>query len=214
MSYKFEYNTEKPPITLKEYGRNVQKLVEKICNEKDKQERNNKIDLLIRVMKSVNPKVYGIPNDSRKLWDDLFIVSNYKLDIDDAPYPMPEKNILKKKVSRLPYRKDDITFKHYGRNIKLLINKAGEEKDEKLKESLFLEVIRIMRGYNTNWNNDRRDIGGVFEDIKEMYGKDKDLGIDLDEIKEKIINTTQRNRNNMHSVRPSYTQNNYGWGNS
>ncbi len=209
MPYKFEYNTDKSPIILKEYGRNVQKLVEKICEEKDKKERNNKIDLLIRVMKSVNPKVYGIPNDSRKIWDDLFIVSNYKLDVDNSPYPMPEKDILKKKVSRLAYRKDDIAFKHYGRNIKLLIDKAGEEKDKPLKERLFLEVIRIMRGYNTNWNSDRRDIDGVFEDIKKMYGKDKDLGIDLGEIKENIINTSQRNRNNMHSTRSSYTKNNY-----
>ncbi len=203
------YNTKKDPLILKEYGRNIQKLIKKVCELKDKAERTKKTEILIRVMKSVNQKVRGISDDSRKLWDDLFIMSNYKLDID-APYSMPEKDILQKKVSRMPYKQSPMKYKHYGRNIELLLQKIGEEKNLEKQERLAGDAIRIMRGFNSTWNSDSNNLNGIIEDMKEMIGKE--LKIDIEKLKNEEIAKTNI-RSNRYKAQKSYKTNSK-WTNS
>ena len=102
-----EYNTSQPPLILREYGRNVQKLVEYIKTIQDKSKRTESAETLIELMKQVTPTVKETPETSQKLWDDLYIMSNFDIDIE-APYPMPEKEVLNKKPKRLDYSKHDV----------------------------------------------------------------------------------------------------------
>ena len=207
------YNTKKEPLILKEYGRNVQKLIEQISKIKNKAERTKKTELIIRVMKSVNQKVRGISDDSRKLWDDLFIMSNYKLDID-APYPMPEKDVLQKKVSRMPYKQEPIKFKHYGRNIELLLKKISKEKELEKQERLASDAIRIMRGFNSTWNNDSSDLNGIIEDMKQIIGSNTSL--DFIKLKNEGLRkiTMRNNRYKTHHQKNSSQKSNSKWTNS
>lgn len=202
------YNTKREALILKEYGRNIQKLIEKVCKIKDKEERTKKTEILIRIMKSVNPKVRGISDDSRKLWDDLFIMSDYKLDIE-APYPMPEKDILKKKVSKMPYKQNPMKYKHYGRNIELLLQKIGEEKDNEVQERLVGDAIRIMRGFNTTWNSDSSNIDGIIEDMKKMIGKE--IKVDIEKLKIEAISRPSFRNNRYKTQRSTTHKSNPKW---
>ena len=86
-----DYNTVRKPIILKEYGRNIQKLVDHLMSIEDKEKRNKFAAILIELMKQVNPTMRDISEENQKLWDDLFIISDFKLDID-CPFPKPEKH--------------------------------------------------------------------------------------------------------------------------
>ncbi|MCP3660594.1 MAG: DUF4290 domain-containing protein [Bacteroidetes bacterium] len=204
------YNTKKEPLILKEYGRNVQKLINKISEIKDKAERTKKTELIIRVMKSVNQKVRGISDDSRKIWDDLFIMSDYKLDID-SPFPMPEKDILQKKISRMPYKQDPIKFKHFGRNIELLLKKISKEKELEKQERLAEDAMRIMKGFNFAWNNDSNDLDGIIGDMKLIIGSN--TSIDFVKLKNEGLKRTnvRNNRYKSHHQKTTNNKNNSKW---
>ena len=123
-----EYNTAQPPLILREYGRNVQKLVEYVRSIPEKEKRNASAETLIELMKQVTPTVKETPETSQKLWDDMYIMANFDIDID-SPYPIPEEEILTKKPRRLEYVQQHVKFRHYGKNIELLIQQAVNKED-------------------------------------------------------------------------------------
>ena len=97
MSHKIgEYNTQKEAVILKEYGRNIQKLVNFLNTIEDRDKRTQSAKTLIELMKQINPNVRDTPEESQKLWDDLYIMSDFSLEID-SPYPKPERSILLRK---------------------------------------------------------------------------------------------------------------------
>ena len=110
------YNTVKERLILKEYGRNVQQLVQHIEKIEDKDERNQKAETLTQLMRQINPTIKDTPEVEQKLWDDIHIISDFVLEID-GPFPKPEREVLHKKPNRVAYNTNKITFKHFGRNI-------------------------------------------------------------------------------------------------
>ncbi len=186
-----QYNTTRKALILREYGRNVQNLVGYVSLLKTKKERSEKAISLIKIMKAINPKVRGVSEDSRKLWDDLFIISDFKLDID-SPYSMPEKNVLNKKISRLSYKQEPVKFRHYGRNIELLVQKASEQTDPSMQEKIITAAMRIMRGFNGTWNIDGSDLDLVIGNINDITkGKIK---VDFEKIKKDVQASKQSYR--------------------
>ena len=93
------YNTSRPTLILKEYGRNMQMLVEHIKTIEDKEKRSESALVLIELMQLINPNAKNAQESSQKIWDDQFIMSDFDLDID-SPYPKPEREILNKKHER------------------------------------------------------------------------------------------------------------------
>ena len=83
-----DYNTIRPALILKEYGRNMQMLIEHIKSIEDKEQRSESAYVLIELMKLINPNAKDTQENSQKLWDDLYIMAGFDLDID-SPYPMP-----------------------------------------------------------------------------------------------------------------------------
>ena len=114
-------------LIRKEYGRNVQNLVKFIMTIDDKAERTKKANTLIDLMKQLNPLIREYPEYNLKLWDELFIMSDFKLDVD-SPYPIPDKEILDKKPQRMTNNAKGVKYKHYGKNIELLVQKATQTK--------------------------------------------------------------------------------------
>ena len=115
-----EYNTEREHLTLREYGRNVQNLVKFIKEEEDKDKRNKHAKLLVELMKAVNPELSKEASEyAQKVWDDLFIISKFDLDVE-GPFPIPEATILDKKPEKVPYQSNNIKFRHYGRSVEIL----------------------------------------------------------------------------------------------
>src|SRR5690349_1463436 len=111
-----EYNTQRPHIILKEYGRNVQKLVEYIRNTPEKAKRTELAATLIELIKQLNPSIKEQGDDTQRLWDDFYIIADFNLDVD-SPFPVPSPEVIFRKPDRVEYPQSNIRFKHYGKNI-------------------------------------------------------------------------------------------------
>ena len=131
----FNYNAVQEPIQLREYGRNIQNMITYAAGIKDRDKRNACAREIVRLMKHFNPELKDKEDHIRKLWDYLFIVTDFKIDID-SPYPIPKKELLNRKPERVAYGNHRLAYKHYGRTVELLIQKAVEMDDPSLKEKM------------------------------------------------------------------------------
>lgn len=177
-----EYNTQRAHLKLREYGRNVQNLVEHIKAEKDKEKRNKHVATLVELMKMVNPNLNRDSDEyDQKIWDDVFLISNFDMDVD-SPFTKPEPAMLEKKPDRLNYFSNEIKYKHYGRSIELLIDKAVKLEDPKEKEGAVVVIGKLMKSFFQTWNKDGIEDEQVLKNIKRM--SDDQLDIDIETVKE------------------------------
>ena len=175
----YEYNSTRKPIILKEYGRNVQKLVEAMGTIKDKDERTSHAQGVLKLMALLDANNKHSVENIQKRWDDLFIISDYTLDLD-SPYPMPEKNVLNKKLQRPAYTKQSLKFRNYGRNVERLIQKAVSIEDPE-QEKMVIDIVKLMKNFSNEWNNNNVDCDTILTHLKHMLG-DK-LAVDTEKLK-------------------------------
>lgn len=187
--YENETNTQSQKLILREYGKNIQKLVDYVITVPDKAKRTEYSFALVELMKQLNP-LLKTEND-QKLWDDLYIMSDFHLDVD-APFPMPEKELLGKKPQMLGYPKTEVRFKHYGRNIEKLIEKAIEIEDDEEQEAALIFIGQLMRSFHSTWNRENFDDAIIIDDIK-ILSKGK-LHIDLEKVRENGLFETNMRR--------------------
>ena len=158
-----EYNTKRSKLLIREYGRNVQKMVEDTMKIEDREQRNAAARAIIRVMAQLNdPKEQPTvsvqePMDYwHKLWDHLIIISDYKLDID-SPFPKPVPDTSEKKVVKPDYNKHRITLRTYGRNMQNVIKEVSsypEKERERMAKVLANDLKLMYLSYNRNSVND------------------------------------------------------------
>src|SRR3954453_23899443 len=126
-----EYNTQRNYLTMKEYGRHIQRMVEYVMTIEDRQKRQQQSLIIIELMGALNPHLKNVEDFRHMLWDHLFFVSNFKLDVD-SPYPIPTKETYKAKPEPMGYPKRYPRYSHLGKNLELVIDKAlNEENPEK-----------------------------------------------------------------------------------
>ena len=179
-----EYNTRRPELILKEYGRNVQKLVQYIKNIEDPAKRNTYAHTLIELMKLINPALKDGNEYAQKLWDDMYIISGFDLEVD-GPFPKPPPEVLTRKPEKLQYNTNKLKYKHYGRNIELLIQQATEIENPEERRDAIIYLGRLMRSFYGIWNKEVVDEGVIVDHIKELSnGK---LDIDLKTVKEQNL---------------------------
>lgn len=184
MTNSNEYNTSRPELILKEYGRNIQKLVSYVQEMKDEEKKKEFSYTLVELMKLINPALKDGNEYSQKLWDDLFIISDFKLDVE-GPYPKPDQEILSRKPDKLDYNNHQLRYKHYGRNIELLVEQATEIEDPQERKDAIIYLGRLMRSFYGIWNKEVVDESVIVDHIKELsHGK---LNIDLSEVKEQNL---------------------------
>lgn len=155
-------------------------LVDHLRTIEDREKRSEFAYLLIDLMKLINPAARDAQESSQKLWDDLFIMSDFNMDID-SPYPMPEREILNRKPERMGYQTTAIRFKHYGRNIQLLIKKAVELEDPEDKESAVIHIGRLMKSFQNTWNRDNVEDPTILKNIEKM--SNNELTIDIAKVR-------------------------------
>ncbi len=148
-----EYNTSRSKMTISEYGRNIHKMIEYIMSFEDRDKRNQLAQATINVMGQLNPHLRDVNDFKHKLWDHLFIMSNFKLDVD-SPYPIPSPETLSRKPEPLQYASDKVTFKHYGRHIERIIEKACELEDGHMKDSLVQLIANHLKKSYLTWNRE------------------------------------------------------------
>jgi len=194
-----DYNTSLSPLILREYGRNVQKLVGYLKTMDDKEKRTAYAHTLIELMRQVTPSNKETQETTQKLWDDLFIMANFDLDIE-SPYPQPEPEVLTKKPLRVDYNTNRIKYKHYGRNIELLIEEAIAKEDPEEKEDAIIYIGKLMKSFYSSWNKEVIDDSVILENMKSI-SKGK-LDIELDKVREDNL----FERLYKHKKRPSNTR--------
>jgi len=146
-----EYNTEREHLIIPEYGRHVQKMVKHATKIKDKKERKECVEAIIAFMGQMNPHLRDVQDFTHKLWDHLFIMSDFELDIE-SPYPKPKKEKLEERPKKMPYPKTNIKFPFYGINIQKMIAHACTMKDGELKETMAGMIANHMKKDYLNWN--------------------------------------------------------------
>lgn len=190
-----EYNTDRTQLHMPEYGRIIQQLVERCKELPTKEERNEMCHAIVDFMGQRNPQLRDEENYKHKLWDHLFILADYDLDVD-SPYPFPTKEELAEKPKRMEYPKLQGDFKFYGKSILQLIELAIQQEDGEEKGAL-IEVIanNMKKSYNI-YNKEHVTDDVIFRHLKELSEDRLDLtGIDSLE-KSKIYHSgNSRNKN-------------------
>ncbi len=164
---KLLYNTERVKLYIPEYGRNVQKMVEYLKTIEDRKKRNEQARAIIKVMEILNPAVHLEEDFEHKLWDHLYIISGFDLDID-APYPMPAPESLNTKPEAVPINTKPIKAIHYGRNIENIIDLIAEKEDGEAKIAMIRQLAVYMRQQYLIWNKETVADETIFQDIERL----------------------------------------------
>jgi len=139
-----EYNTTLPEIIVPEYGRNIQRMINFACRVEDRDERNLIARSIVKVMGQVNSQYKDSEDFVQKQWDHLFIISDFKLDVD-SPFPVPEIEQLQKRPKKLDYPNQKIKYRHYGHSVEQFINKASAMEDGEEKDSFTYYIANVMK---------------------------------------------------------------------
>ena len=162
-----DYNTEREKLAMPEYGRNDLKMVEDVKAIKDRAKRSEQARAVIRVMEILNPQVHCEDNWEHKLWDHLYIMAGYELDVD-SPYPIPSPEQRNTKPDVIPIEKKPIRATHYGRNIESIIDLIASEPDGEQKTAMIRSLAMYMRQQYLIWNKDSVADETIFADIEKL----------------------------------------------
>ena len=201
-----EYNTNRTKLLMPEYGRNIQQMVEYCKSLPSKEERNEVAKTIVEFMGQRNPHLRDEENYKHKLWDHLYILADYDLDVD-APYPFPTWEELDQKPNRMDYPSFENEYKFYGKSILQLIDRAIELEEGEEKEVLIQVIANNMKKSYNVYNKEHVQDEVIFRHLKELSQDKLDLtGIEtLD--KSKIYHPNRNKRNN-HKKRNHHSQKN------
>ena len=148
-----EYNSTRSPLIMKEYGRHIQKMVDYLLTIKDKDERQKNIYAVIELMGFLNPHLKNVEDFRHKLWDHLFLISNFQLEVE-SPYPIPTRERLKAKPKPLHYPKRYPKYNHLGKNIETVLDKALIETDPEKRQGFANVIAYYMKLTYSNWHKE------------------------------------------------------------
>lgn len=195
-----EYNTEREHLIIPEYGRHIQKMVNQAVAMEDREERNKCAKSIIAVMGNLNPHLRDVPDFQHKLWDQLFMISDFKLDVD-APYPKPSPEELSERPEPLAYPQNFSKYRFYGNNIKRMIDVAVKWEDGDKKDALVMTIANHMKKSFLSWNKDTVEDQVIFNHLFELSDGAlnlKDSDEDLTEATDLIKHKKQRYNKKSH----------------
>ena len=164
-----EYNTTRSKLLMPEYGRNVQKMIEYLVTVDDREKRLRQAEVIIELMGTLNPHLKTIEDYKHKLWDHLFQMTDFNLDVD-SPYPCPTAEMIYKKPEVLPYPQENIKHRHLGKNIQALLTRAMEETNEEKKHGLTQAIGYYMKLAYANWHKEPVHDDMIKNELAEISG--------------------------------------------
>ncbi|MCO4293751.1 DUF4290 domain-containing protein [Solitalea sp. MAHUQ-68] len=163
----FDYNTTRPRLLMAEYGRNVQNMINHVLTLEDKEERNKYAQAVIELMGQLNPHLRDVTDFKHKLWDHLFIISDFALEVD-SPFPVPSKESIYAKPHRLKYPSNHIKYKHYGKTLEYMLDKARSLPDSDRKNQFVNSLAAFMKMSYIGWNKDTVSDETIINDLNEL----------------------------------------------
>ena len=164
---KLYYNTEVEKLAMPEYGRNILKMVEQMKAIEDRAKRSEQARAIVKVMETLNPQVHQQENFEQKLWDHLYMIAGYDLDID-APYPAPVPEFVNSRPEKIPLNTRPIKARHYGRNIESILDLIATEPEGEVKTAMIHSLAVYMRQQYLIWNKDSVSDATIFQDIEKL----------------------------------------------
>jgi Domain of unknown function (DUF4290) len=189
--FNLEYNSERQHLIIPEYGRHLQKLIDQATEIEDDIERNKAAKYIIQVMGSLNPHLRDVPDFQHKLWDQIFIMSDFRLDVE-SPYPIPSREVLQMKPDVLKYPQNFPKYRFYGNNIKYMIDVANKWEDGEMKNALVKVIANHMKKSYLSWNKDTVTDEVIFEHLYEL----SDGKLNLMQSEESLLKTDDLIRTN------------------
>jgi hypothetical protein len=206
----FDYNSTRNKLILSEYGRNVQNMVKYIVALPTKEERNRYAQVVIDLMGFLNPHLRDVADFKHKLWDHLHIISDYQIDVD-SPYPKPTPEAVHMKPKPLRYPHQRIKYKHYGKTIELMMEKAKAIEEPERRKHMIQSIANFMKMAYVQWNKDSVTDESILADLAAMSGGELkvDETINLNRVEYRPAPQVNTNSNNRGR---SNNQNNRGGG--
>ena len=174
MEFDLEYNAERSHLIIPEYGRHIQKLVNHCIALEDVTERNKMAKAIVDVMGNLQPHLRDVPDFKHKLWDQLFIMADFKLDVD-SPYEKLEKEVLQAKPEKLDYPRYASKYRYYGNNIQTMIDIALTWEEGDARDALYYTIANHMKKCYLNWNKDTVDDDVIFKHLIDLSKGEIDL---------------------------------------
>ena len=159
------YNTEKEQIVISEYGRCIQEMIKKLPEIEDRDQRTEAAKYIISVMVQMNPSIKQSSDYEHKLWDHLYMISGYDLDVD-SPYAPPIPVEQQSKPQHIGYQNNDIKYGHYGQYLIKMIEAASQEENEEVREALAYSLAGQMKRNYLEWNKSVVNDQVIIDDLK------------------------------------------------
>jgi hypothetical protein len=175
------YNTDLEPLKIPEYGRIIHLMAKKLKEIEDRDLRNSMARKIIEMMGRKSPHLRDVDDFQHKLWDHLFIMAGFDLDID-SPFEKPTEDKVKFKPARLDYPQKGYKYRFYGQIIHKLIEVATQWEEGELKDLLIKVIANHMKKNYLNWNKDNVDDAVIFEHLRELSGGKINLTTETDEL--------------------------------
>jgi hypothetical protein len=201
---QLEYNTEREHLIIPEYGRHIQKMINHATAQESKEDRNRLAKAIISVMGNLQPHLRDVADFQHKLWDQLFIMSDFKLDAD-SPFEKPDREMIHMSPDPLHYPQNYPKYRFYGNNIKTMIDVACTWDDNEMKQALLLTIANHMKKSFLSWNKDTVEDTVIFGHLFELSNGKIDLrssGLELTDSAillksaRKVSNTKKNKKNN------------------
>ena len=192
---KHNYNYTRRKLYLPEYGRHIHEMVDQLMEIEDRDERNRQARIVIAVMGNLQPLLRDTADFTHKLWDHLFIMSDFQLDVD-SPYPRPTREELMVSPRKMEYSQERIAYKHYGKYVSHILRKLSEEGNSEATKAAIDSLARYMRTKSFEYNQEHPNNEVIIKDIKQM----SENGIELDEV---ALNNLRSDYKQHLSARPA-----------
>lgn len=191
---KKNYNYTRRKLFLPEYGRHIHEMIDSLMLIEDRYERNRQARAVIAVMGNLFPLLRDTADYTHKLWDHLFIMSDFQLDVD-SPYPRPTRQDLVIKPRPLNYSQGAIKHKHYGKYVERIVGSLKEHPEAERTAETIDHLARYMRAKSFEYNQEHPNNEVIVKDLKEM----SDGAISIDEA---ALNNLRSDYKQHHSARP------------
>ncbi|MFD1064375.1 DUF4290 domain-containing protein [Winogradskyella litorisediminis] len=210
-----EYNTEREHLIIPEYGRHLQKMINYAKSRETKEERNKFAKSIINVMGNLQPHLRDVPDFQHKLWDQLFIMADFDIDVD-SPYEKPEREVIQARPEPLKYPQNFPKYRFYGNNIKTMIDVAITWEDGEMKEALTYTIANHMKKCFLNWNKDTVEDDVIYSHLYELSDGKINLKNSDEELsdansllrtKSKYGNKSNNNNNKKNNNKKKYSNN-------
>ncbi len=174
MKFVLENNSEREILRIPEYGRHIQKLVNYCKEIKDSEQRNKMAKAIVEVMGNLQPHLRDVPDFKHKLWDQLFIIADFDLDVE-SPFEILTKEEIQAKPEKLHYPQNPSRYRFYGNNIQIMIDEAVTWDEGELKDTLNYTIANHMKKCFLNWNKDTVDDDVIFKHLVDLSDGKIDL---------------------------------------